>query len=155
MKVISGNNALRSELQKYRNDNKKISFVSTMGALHKGHTSLVTKAKSISDIVVASIFLNPLHFSENEDFDKYPRTVDTDCEKLMDVGCDIAWIPTLSDLYPFGLDGQVRVNIPSLGYSHCGQSRPHFFEAVATIVTKELNVVMPDFALFGERITNN
>ena len=142
---------LRSHLASQRKAGKSISFVSTMGALHAGHTSLVEHGKELADITVAGIFLNPSHFAEGEDFDTYPRTLEADCEKLREVGCDIVFAPSVSEIYPNGLDCQAVVDTPTLSRRYCGHTRPHFFSAIATVVTKLLNIVQPDYSLFGEK----
>lgn len=151
MKIVHNVPELREQVRQQKAKGKRVSFVSTMGALHTGHTSLVTKARTVSDYVVASIFLNPLHFSENEDYDTYPRTFEKDCAMLAEVGCDLVWAPSVEEMYPFGFEGQARVKLAALGAPYCGKSRPHLFEAIATVVTKEFNAVQPDVALFGEK----
>lgn len=130
---------------------QRVAFVSTMGALHKGHLSLVTLARDHADVVIASVFLNPTHFAEGEDYDRYPRQADEDCRLLEGAGCDIAWIPPVEDIYPFGVGEHVRVHFDRLGAYLCGKTRPHFFEGVTTIVLKEFIAVVPDVALFGEK----
>ena len=132
-------------------EGKKVAFVSTMGALHKGHLSLVTLAYQHADLVIASVFLNPTHFAKGEDYDIYPRQVEKDCQLLQSVGCDIVWIPSVEEMYPFGVGDHARVHFDRMGTYLCGQSRPHFFEGVTTIVLKEFNAVVPDVALFGEK----
>lgn len=151
MKIINNINDLRQEISLQRQKGKTIGFVSTMGALHDGHTSLVTHAKKLSDFVVAGIFLNPSHFGPGEDFASYPRTLEKDCTKLDYVHCNLVFAPSIEEIYPYGLEEQATVEIPKLGMLHCGASRPHFFKAVATIVTKLLNIVNADIALFGEK----
>lgn len=151
MDVIHTISELRTHLKRERDNGKSISFISTMGALHAGHISLVEHGKSISDITVAGIFLNPSHFAEGEDYDKYPRTLETDCSKLEAVRCDIVFAPSVKEIYPLGLDYQATVDVPFLSEQFCGKTRPHFFSAIATVVTKLLNIVQPDFSLFGEK----
>jgi pantoate--beta-alanine ligase len=151
MNIIHTISELRTRLKIERNKGKSISFISTMGALHAGHIRLVEYGKGISDITVAGIFLNPSHFAEGEDYDKYPRTLEIDCSKLKDIGCDIVFAPSVKEIYPLGLDYQATVDVPFLSEQFCGKSRPHFFSAIATIVTKLLNIVQPDFSLFGEK----
>lgn len=151
MKIIHTINDLRLSLKRQRTDGKSISFISTMGALHSGHISLVEYGKNISDITVAGIFLNPSHFAEGEDYDCYPRTLESDCAKLEAAGCDILFAPSVSEIYPLGLDSQAKVSVPFLSDRFCGASRPHLFSAIATIVAKLLNIVQPDFTLLGEK----
>lgn len=151
MDVIQTINELRTRLKRERNSGNSISFISTMGALHAGHISLVLHGKGISDITVAGIFLNPSHFVEGEDYDKYPRTLEIDCSKLEASGCDIVFAPSVKEIYPLGLSYQATVEVPFLSERFCGKTRPHFFNAIATVVTKLLNIAQPDFALFGEK----
>jgi pantoate--beta-alanine ligase len=151
MDVIHTISELRTRLKRERDSGKSISFISTMGALHAGHISLVEHGKDISDITVASVFLNPSHFAAGEDYDQYPRTLKADCSKLHAVDCDIVFAPSVTDIYPLGLDQQATVEVPFLSERFCGKTRPHFFNAIATIVTKLLNIVQPDYSLFGEK----
>ncbi|MGY2261107.1 pantoate--beta-alanine ligase [Pseudomonas sp. SDO55104_S430] len=151
MEVIHTIKEMRNHLNYVRNEGKTISFVSTMGALHAGHIDLVRHGKEISDFTVAGVFLNPSHFAEGEDYDKYPRTLETDCFQLNEAGCDIVFAPSVKEMYPLGLDHQANVTVPFLSDQFCGKTRPHFFGAIATIVTKLLNVVQPDYSLFGEK----
>lgn len=151
MKRLVTVDQVRSASLAAKNENRTVAFVSTMGALHKGHLSLVTLAQEYADLVIASVFLNPTHFAEGEDYDAYPRQVEEDCRLLQSVGCDIAWIPGVDELYPLGVGEHVRVHFDRLGTYLCGQSRPHIFEAVTTVVLKEFIAVAPDVSLFGEK----
>jgi pantoate--beta-alanine ligase len=134
---------------------KRIAFVPTMGNLHAGHCELVRQAKSRADIVVASIFVNPLQFGVNEDFGSYPRTLQADCEQLRGVGADLVFAPAVEEMYP-DFDGrdlqqQVMVQPPPLADILCGASRPGHFAGVATVVTKLFHMVRPDLAVFGKK----
>ena len=120
-----------------------------MGNLHEGHLALLKQAKRTNDIVVCSIFVNALQFSLNEDWDKYPRTYQGDCEKLRDAGCDYLFHPDDTEMYPNGLDTQSRVICPTMTDLLCGASRPGHFEGVTTVVSKLFNIVQPDEAIFG------
>jgi pantoate--beta-alanine ligase len=120
-----------------------------MGNLHEGHLALLKQAKKTNDIVVCSIFVNALQFSLNEDWDKYPRTYQSDCEKLRDAGCDYLFHPDDTEMYPNGLDTQSRVICPTMTDVLCGASRPGHFEGVTTVVSKLFNIVQPDEAVFG------
>jgi pantoate--beta-alanine ligase len=126
----------------------KIGMVPTMGALHAGHLSLVREARSHADTVVVSVFVNPTQFAPNEDFDAYPRTLDTDLEKLGDLA-DIVFTPTVREMYPQGFATTVTVAGPSAGLET--DFRPHFFAGVATVVAKLLIAASPDIAVFGEK----
>lgn len=149
MQVFHTVNGLREILRKHRNSGQKIGFVPTMGNLHDGHLALIKQAKQTNDIVVCSIFVNALQFGLNEDWDKYPRTYDSDCEKLDQEGCDYLFYPEDSEMYPNGLDTQSRVICPTMTDVLCGASRPGHFEGVTTVVSKLFNIVQPDEAIFG------
>ena len=137
---------LRQHLQGF----KRPAFVPTMGNLHQGHLALVEQARQSCDIVVCSIFVNALQFGLNEDWDKYPRTYQQDCDKLRDTGCDYLFHPDDTEMYPNGLDTQSRVICPTMTDVLCGASRPGHFEGVTTVVSKLFNIVQPDEAIFGE-----
>lgn len=149
MQVFHTVNGLREILRKHRNRGQKIGFVPTMGNLHDGHLALIKQAKQTNDIVVCSIFVNALQFGLNEDWDKYPRTYDSDCEKLDQEGCDYLFYPEDGEMYPNGLDTQSRVICPTMTDVLCGASRPGHFEGVTTVVSKLFNIVQPDEAIFG------
>ncbi len=151
MQVINTVNGLRDALKKPRHRGANIGFVPTMGNLHDGHISLVEEAHKTCDLVVASIFVNPLQFAVGEDLDTYPRTFEPDRKRLEDSGCDILFAPTVTEMYPNGQGIETVVDLPSLSLLHCGITRPHFFKGVATIVVKLLNMVQPDSAFFGEK----
>lgn len=140
---------LRLELDAHRRAGRTIAFVPTMGNLHEGHLQLVRLAKSNADVVVASIFVNPLQFGLNEDWEKYPRTFDADCAQLDGEGCDYLLYPNERDVYPNGMSLQTRVIVPAMTDILCGASRPGHFEGVTTIVAKLFNMVQPDKAIFG------
>ena len=116
---------------------------------HDGHLALLEQSKQTNDITVCSIFVNALQFNLNEDWDKYPRTYDTDCEKLRNAGCDYLFHPDDTEMYPNGLDTQSRVICPTMTDVLCGATRPGHFEGVTTVVSKLFNIVQPDEAIFG------
>lgn len=149
MDVFHTIHALREVLQKARGQGQRIGFVPTMGNLHDAHLELVKAAQRSNDIVVCSIFVNGLQFGLNEDWDKYPRTFEADCEKLRAVGCDYLFHPDDNEMYPNGLDGQTRVVCAAMTDVLCGASRPGHFEGVTTVVSKLFNIVQPDEAVFG------
>jgi pantoate--beta-alanine ligase len=128
---------------------KTIGFVPTMGALHEGHLSLVKRAKQENDITVVSIFINPIQFGPSEDFNRYPRDVDGDMEKLQIEGVDIIFMPEISSIYPGGFSTYVEVE--KISERLCGAFRPGHFRGVATVVTKFLNIVNPTRAYFGQK----
>ncbi len=140
---------LRETLQVARQAGKSIALVPTMGNLHAGHLSLVSIARETADIVVVSIFVNPSQFVEGEDFADYPRTPDADLHQLQDMDVDIVFMPDVSVIYPADLNTEVTV--PALDAIFCGEFRPGHFKGVATVVTKLLNIVQPDAAVFGEK----
>jgi len=135
----------------WRQQGKTIALVPTMGNLHEGHLSLVRKAAEAADIVITSIFVNPMQFSASEDLDSYPRTLMEDQNLLMEAGNTLLFTPSAADIYPAGLAHQTKVVVPDVSDGHCGASRPGHFDGVATVVTMLLNMVQPDFALFGEK----
>lgn len=149
MQLFRHIDALRHKLQEERAKGNKIGFVPTMGNLHQGHLELVSLAKSRCEIVVASIFVNPLQFGLNEDWDKYPRTFDADSAKLIGVNCDYLFFPDDREMYPNGMSEQARVIVPGMTDLLCGASRPGHFEGVTTVVSKLFNIVQPDEAVFG------
>ena len=149
MQIFRYTHALRSVLSEHKRAGQSIAFVPTMGNLHQGHLALVEQAKQRCDVVVASIFVNRLQFGLNEDWDQYPRTFDSDCEKLTAIQCDYLFFPEEREIYPNGMDGQTRVVVPSMTDMLCGASRPGHFEGVTTVVSKLLNIVQPDEAVFG------
>lgn len=141
--------SLRQELASQRKQGKRIGFVPTMGNLHDAHLALVKQARENADVVVASIFVNRLQFGLNEDWDKYPRTLEADITKLRSVSCDYLFCPEEQEIYPNGMDTQTRVIVPTMANILCGASRPGHFEGVTTVVTKLFNIVQPDMAVFG------
>jgi pantoate--beta-alanine ligase len=119
--------------------------------LHQGHLNLVREAKKQADIVVVSIFVNPMQFGPDEDLDAYPRTLESDSRLLKNLGVDVLFMPKVSDIYARGLEQQTFVEVPGLSYMICGASRPGHFRGVATIVCKLFNMVQPNSAFFGEK----
>jgi pantoate--beta-alanine ligase len=145
MEVIHSADALRERLERA----DRVAFVPTMGNLHEGHMSLMRIARLHGDCVVASIFVNRLQFGPNEDFDRYPRSFDADCDKLEREGVDVVFSPQEQDMYP---TPQVyRVQPPPLGDELDGAFRPGFFNGVCTVVLKLFNLVQPDVAVFGKK----
>ena len=141
--------ALRARVDGWRSTGLTVGFVPTMGALHKGHLSLVRHAAKLSDRVVASIFVNPRQFAANEDLATYPRNEGADLEMLASAGCHLAWCPTPEEMYPTGY--QTAVSVAEVAAGLESESRPHFFGGVATVVCKLLNQVRPTVAVFGEK----
>jgi len=149
MQTINTIAELRAALSAERKNDQRISFVPTMGNLHAGHMALVEHATEHSDCIVASIFVNPMQFSQNEDLDAYPRTLEADQKLLEARGVKYLFAPTAREMYPQGLCTQIQ--IPVLSNLYCGASRPGHFTGVATICAKLFNIVQPDIAVFGEK----
>jgi pantoate--beta-alanine ligase len=131
--------------------NQRLGFAPTMGNLHTGHIELINVAKQRSDLVVASIFINPMQFRGNEDLDAYPRTLEEDLAKLEAAGTAAVFTPTTTDIYPDGLSQHTAVDVPGLTDVLCGASRPGHFRGVTTVVSKLLGIVRPHVAAFGAK----
>jgi len=128
-----------------------VGFAPTMGNLHAGHIELINVAKQRSDVVVASIFVNPMQFGGNEDLDAYPRTLEADLAKLEAAGAAAVFTPTTTDIYPDGVSQHTAVDVPGLTDVLCGASRPGHFRGVTTVVSKLLGIVRPHIAAFGAK----
>ncbi|MFA7404456.1 MAG: pantoate--beta-alanine ligase [Pelobacteraceae bacterium] len=126
---------------------RRIAFVPTMGYLHEGHASLLREGRKRGDVLVLSIFVNPIQFGVNEDLDRYPRDLERDCQIAEACGVDIVFTPTAAEMYPQGF--QTGVTVRDISLPLCGANRPGHFDGVATVVTKLFNIVRPDVALFG------
>ncbi len=142
---------LRQYVQHWKDHKQSIAFVPTMGNLHQGHMSLIEKGMSLCDRSICSIFVNPMQFGPNEDFNHYPRTLDQDIALLESVGCDLAYMPTASELYPQGLENISQIIVTDLTETYEGAHRPGHFTGVATIVAKLFNIVKPDISVFGKK----
>lgn len=151
MKVIESLPELRSTISALKREGRKVAFVPTMGNLHEGHLQLIDIAHQHADVVIASIFVNPMQFGQGEDFEKYPRTHEADMEKLTSRHCDLLFLPSVETMYPVPPEQQTRVEVPGLSDLLCGASRPGHFVGVATVVSKLFNLVQPDVAVFGEK----
>lgn len=143
--------SLREQIKQCKRDGRRIAFVPTMGNLHEGHLTLVRKAREHADIVVASIFVNPMQFERTDDLNNYPRTLEEDLSKLNGESVEFVFTPTPEIMYPEGLDKQTYVEVPGLSHMLEGASRPGHFKGVSTIVAKLFNIVQPDVACFGEK----
>ncbi|MFW2439036.1 MAG: pantoate--beta-alanine ligase [Arenicellales bacterium] len=151
MRTVEQTNALRLTLSEFRQAGLRVGFVPTMGNLHAGHLALVDRAREECDKVVVSIFINPMQFGPQEDFDTYPVTPAEDEQALIDHKTSLLYRPQRQDIYPADLSKQTRVNVPGLSETLCGLSRPHFFSGVATVVNTLFNLVQPDIAYFGKK----
>jgi pantoate--beta-alanine ligase len=151
MITVSSIPILRRQLQLWRTERQSIALVPTMGNLHAGHLSLVKQAASVAKRVIVSVFVNPLQFGPNEDYQNYPRTLDADRQRLLRSGADILFTPRATEMYPNGMETTTRIEVPKISEILCGATRPGHFIGVATVVNKLFNVVQPDKALFGEK----
>lgn len=147
MEIIKSPIIMQQKIRELKKD-KKIGFVPTMGALHDGHLTLVRKSKEENDITVVSIFVNPKQFGPNEDFASYPRTFESDKEKLEKEGVDFLFYPDVNDMYPEDYSTSVEVT-SDITKKLCGRKRPGHFKGVTTVVAKLFNIVLPDNAYFG------
>lgn len=142
---------LRQQIRRWRQEGKRIALVPTMGNLHDGHMTLVDEARARADVVVVSVFVNPMQFDRPDDLARYPRTLQEDSEKLTRRGVDLVFAPAPAAVYPQGLEQQTYVDVPGISTILEGASRPGHFRGVSTIVSKLFNLVQPDLACFGEK----
>jgi len=149
MEIIRTISWMKQTVQQARTENHVIGFIATMGALHEGHLSLIRRAKMDCSRVYASIFLNPTQFAPNEDLSKYPRTFESDVEKLTSAGVDVLFAPEAKEIYPPGF--RTYVTVEGLSEKLEGKSRPGHFRGVATVVLKLFEIVQPHFAFFGRK----
>ena len=151
MLIIETLPLLRQQIRRLRMEGKRVALVPTMGNLHDGHMKLVDEAKARADVVVVSIFVNPMQFDRPEDLERYPRTLQEDCEKLNKRKVDLVFAPSVKEIYPNGTETHTYVDVPGLSTMLEGASRPGHFRGVSTIVSKLFNLVQPDIACFGEK----
>ena len=154
--LINNIEEIKKNIKEWKKENTKIGLVPTMGALHKGHASLIETAKKTCDKVVVSVFVNPIQFGPNEDFDKYPRTIENDLELCKKLGVDIVFAPTPKEMYGENTklsNTELTFVCPpyNLVDCLCGKARPGHFDGVATVVLKLFNIVKPDYAFFGQK----
>ncbi|WP_104499179.1 pantoate--beta-alanine ligase [Acinetobacter indicus] len=150
MKTETTIQGLAASLNPARAARKIIGFVPTMGNLHEGHLSLVREARQLCDVVVVSIFVNPIQFGPNEDFDNYPRTLEQDSQLLAEAGCDIVFAPSVEQMY--GKNPRLtNISVSEITEDLCGLQRPGHFDGVAVVVTKLFNIVQPNYAFFGQK----
>ncbi|WFW12423.1 pantoate--beta-alanine ligase [Citrobacter freundii] len=151
MLIIETLPLLRQHVRRLRQEGKRVALVPTMGNLHDGHMKLVDEARARADVVIASIFVNPMQFDRPDDLVRYPRTLQEDCEKLNKRKVDYVFAPAVEEIYPQGLEDHTFVDVPGLSTMLEGASRPGHFRGVATIVSKLFNLIQPDIACFGEK----
>lgn len=151
MLQVHNNKELSAQIRAWKQQQKSIAFVPTMGNLHPGHLSLLKQGLQQADKLVSSIFVNPMQFGPNEDLDSYPRSLAQDCEALMAQGCDLLYLPGEQELYPQGLQQMTRVQVPDITQRLEGEFRPGHLTGVSTIVLKLFNLIQPDVAVFGKK----
>lgn len=152
LEVIESGEAFRAALDRVRARNLRVALVPTMGALHRGHLALVEEARrrvGETGIVAVSIFVNPTQFGKNEDYSRYPRTLEADLAKCREAGVNLVFAPSVEEMYPPG--SETRVNVGPLALPLCGEHRPGHFEGVATIVAKLFALAAPCIAVFGKK----
>lgn len=149
MKIIKEIHKMQKYSEHLRRNGKRIAFVPTMGGLHEGHLSLMKMGKKLEDVLIISIFVNPIQFNQKEDYEKYPRDDKRDLELAESVGVDIAFLPDAKEIYPYGF--QTHVEVEKLTKPLCGAFRPGHFRGVTTVVAKLFNIVKPHIAIFGEK----
>jgi pantoate--beta-alanine ligase len=149
MEIIKKVNDMQKISENFRNQNKTIAVVPTMGYFHEGHSNLMKKAHELADIVITTLFVNPTQFGPNEDYEKYPRDIDRDSKIAQDSGTDYLFVPTLQQMYPKG--NITSIHIDGFTKKFEGVTRPNHFDGVATIVTKLFNATKPHIALFGQK----
>ena len=150
MQQVDTISEMRHAVADARAKGSSIAFVPTMGALHEGHLTLIDEAKRVADVVVMSVFVNPLQFGPTEDFARYPRTLDDDSRLAAERGVDLMFTPTQADMYPEHAP-VILIHPGNIGKEWEGAVRPHHFEGVLTVVAKLFHIVMPDVAVFGQK----
>jgi len=150
MQLVETIDEMRHVVADARGKGQSIAFVPTMGALHEGHLTLIDEAKRVADVVVMSVFVNPLQFGPTEDFARYPRTLDDDAKQAAERGVDFLFTPRQADMYPSHAP-VILIHPGSVGKEWEGAVRPHHFEGVLTVVAKLFHIVMPDVAVFGQK----
>ena len=150
MKTETTIQGLTASLSPARSARKIIGFVPTMGNLHEGHLNLVREARKLCDVVVVSVFVNPIQFGPNEDFENYPRTLEQDSRLLAEVGCDIVFAPSVEQMYG-NKPRLTNISVSEITNDLCGLQRLGHFDGVAVVVTKLFNMVQPNFAFFGQK----
>lgn len=156
MLLLNKISEVRENIKNWKKQGLTVALVPTMGALHLGHASLVKKAKEVADKVVVSVFVNPIQFGPNEDFDKYPRTIESDSKICEEIGVDIIFAPSPKEMYGEGVklsNDELTFVCPPYNIIDClcGKTRPGHFDGVATVVLKLFNIVQPDYACFGQK----
>jgi len=149
--IVNTCESLREQLRHWRYSGEHIALVPTMGNLHDGHLSLVSLAREYAERVVVSIFVNPTQFDDSEEFDKYPRTLESDTRQLEEINADLLFIPDIGTMYPFGITNATLVTVPVLTTKLCGGFRPGHFDGVTSVISRLFNITQPDVAIFGQK----
>ena len=149
MRIITNPQELQETAKKIKSGGKKIALVPTMGALHEGHLKLIDRAKTLGDVVIVSIFVNPTQFGPNEDFAKYPREFENDCKKCENRGADIIFAPSVEEMYPADYDS--KISCGEITTILEGAIRPGHFDGVCVVVLKLFNASLADIAVFGQK----
>ena len=149
MKIVADIIQARKIIDRARRDDKTVGLVPTMGALHRGHLSLVQRSRQECDFTAVSIFVNPAQFGPGEDLDNYPRSFDADCRDCRELGVDLIFAPTVAEMYP--RENLTWINVVRLSEHLCGTARPGHFRGVCTVVAKLCNIILPDRAYFGQK----
>jgi len=149
--VVNTKKELAEQLTEWRHNDDHVALVPTMGNLHAGHVSLVELAREHAERVVVSIFVNPTQFSEDEDFESYPRTLERDTRRLKKPAADLLFIPDVETMYPFGIEDATTISVPRITENFCGASRPGHFDGVTSVVARLFALVQPDVAVFGQK----
>jgi len=151
MQLVHTVSEMRARVAIWRHDYERIALVPTMGNLHAGHLALVEAAQKLAERVLVSVFVNPTQFGPNEDFDRYPRTLQADVTALEAAGADLVFAPDVDEMYPGGTESGTVVEVPGLSDILCGAARPGHFRGVTTVVARLFNMAQPDRAFFGEK----
>jgi len=151
MQTVKTKSRTHATVQSWKQAGQIVAFVPTMGNLHEGHLRLIDTARQHADKVIASIFVNPTQFGKNEDIDNYPRTLESDSNKLAERGVDLLFAPAVDEIYPNDSALTTWVEVPELSSILCGEFRPTHFVGVTTVVAKLFNIAQPDVAVFGEK----
>jgi len=151
MRIVHSIADVRTAVAAWKRNNESVALVPTMGNLHSGHLQLVKAARTQHSKTVVSVFVNPLQFGPDEDFESYPRTLDADAAALTEINTDLVFAPSVTEMYPTGQSAHVEVKLPALANLLCGEHRPGHFDGVGTVVLKLFNIVQPHAAFFGEK----
>ncbi|MBT8089784.1 MAG: pantoate--beta-alanine ligase [Gammaproteobacteria bacterium] len=151
MLVVHSKQELAEHIAEWRQNDEHVALVATMGSLHPGHLKLVELAREHAERVVVSIFVNPTQFGADEDFEKYPRSLELDKRRLKTTAADLIFAPDVATVYPFGTEQATTVSVPGLTENFCGAARPGHFDGVTTVVARLFGLVQPDAAVFGQK----